>query len=172
MNDMSTKPTTMWMTTTPSPLGPLLLVRNSRGLAGLYMSDQENAPSPGPSCHEDATRFDDVKDQLDSYFVGRRMAFDLTLAPEGTPFQRAVWSLLVTIPHGTTTTYAALAARLGRPGALRAVGAANARNPIGIIVPCHRVVGADGSLTGYAGGIERKRWLLEHEGALLAMRAA
>jgi methylated-DNA-[protein]-cysteine S-methyltransferase len=103
--------------------------------------------------------------QLDEYFSGVRTAFDLPIAPEGTAFQRAVWAGLRTIPFGQTRSYASLAAQVGYPGAARAVGAANARNPVGIIVPCHRVIGADGSLTGFAAGLAQKRWLLDHERA-------
>lgn len=105
--------------------------------------------------------------QLAEYFAGNRQAFDLKLAPQGTPFQRAVWRALGEIPFGTTCCYADIARRIGRPTAVRAVGAANGRNPVAIVVPCHRVIGRDGSLTGYAGGLDRKRWLLEHEGVAL-----
>ncbi|MCA8974064.1 MAG: methylated-DNA--[protein]-cysteine S-methyltransferase [Planctomycetes bacterium] len=101
--------------------------------------------------------------QLAEYFAGRRREFELPLAPRGTPFQLEVWAALRTIPFGSTCSYADIAARIGRPNAVRAVGAANGRNPIAIIVPCHRVIGRDGSLTGYAGGLDRKRRLLQHE---------
>src|SRR5205085_9923425 len=101
--------------------------------------------------------------QLREFFAGERTAFELPLRPAGTPFQRAVWDALLEVPYGETTGYGALAQRLGRPGAARAVGLANARNPLAIVVPCHRVVGASGALTGYAGGLERKRFLLELE---------
>ena len=101
--------------------------------------------------------------QLGEYFAGERTRFDLALAPAGTRFQRAVWAALRTIPYGETRTYTEQAVAVGRPSAVRAVGAANGRNPIAIVVPCHRVVGADGSLTGFGGGIDRKRWLLAHE---------
>lgn len=101
--------------------------------------------------------------ELREYFAGRRRAFDLPLAPQGTPFERAVWAELVAIPFGETRSYSGLARALGRPRAARAVGAANGKNPIAVVVPCHRVVGADGSLTGYAGGEAMKRWLLDHE---------
>ena len=105
--------------------------------------------------------------QLTEYFAGVRTAFDLPLDPPGTPFQRQVWDALRTIPYGVTTSYGELARRLGDPRGTRALGAANGKNPIPIIVPCHRVVGARGELTGFGGGLDRKRWLLEHEGALL-----
>lgn len=104
--------------------------------------------------------------QLKEYFEGRRKDFDLPLAPSGTPFRHKVWDILRGIPHGRTISYAALATRLGDAAAVRAVGKANGMNPIAIIIPCHRVIGKDGGLVGYAGGLERKRWLLEHEGAI------
>lgn len=107
-----------------------------------------------------------AKFQLKEYFEGKRIAFDLQLAPEGTVFQRQVWKGLEEIPFGKTSTYAKQAVKLGDQKKLRAVGAANGRNPIAIIIPCHRIIGSDGSLTGYAGGIERKRWLLKHEGSI------
>jgi methylated-DNA-[protein]-cysteine S-methyltransferase len=107
--------------------------------------------------------------QLEEYFAGTRTVFDLPLVFEGTAFQKRVWNLLRDIPYGTTTSYGTLARRLGDPHATRAVGAANGQNPIPIIVPCHRVVGSRGELTGFGGGIDRKRWLLEHEGALLKL---
>jgi methylated-DNA-[protein]-cysteine S-methyltransferase len=111
-----------------------------------------------------------AREQLEAYFAGDLRAFDLPLAPRGTEFQRAVWRALAEIPFGATRSYADIAAAIGRPGASRAVGAANGRNPLAIIVPCHRVVGADGSLTGYAGGLACKEWLLRHERRSLARR--
>src|SRR2546427_12385838 len=110
-----------------------------------------------------------ARHQLDEYFARTRTTFDLPLDPPGTTFQQQVWDLLRTIPYGTTTSYGELARRLGDPRATRAVGAANGKNPIPIIVPCHRVVGARGELTGFGGGLDRKRWLLEHEGALMTL---
>jgi methylated-DNA-[protein]-cysteine S-methyltransferase len=112
---------------------------------------------------------DRVEAQLNEYFAGKRTTFDLPLEPSGTDFQLSVWKLLRKIPYGVTTSYGELARRLGDPKATRAVGAANGANPIPIIVPCHRVVGSKGELTGFGGGIERKRWLLEHEGALMPL---
>jgi methylated-DNA-[protein]-cysteine S-methyltransferase len=112
---------------------------------------------------------DKTEKQLKEYFAGSRTTFDLPLEPSGTDFQLSVWELLRKIPYGVTTSYGELARRLGEPKASRAVGAANGANPIPIIVPCHRVVGSKGELTGFGGGIERKRWLLEHEGALMAL---
>ena len=107
--------------------------------------------------------------QLAEYFAGRRRAFDLPLAPAGTPFQQQVWRQLLQIPFGSTCSYGALARAVGRPSASRAVGAANGRNPISIIIPCHRVIGSDGSLTGYGGGEPAKRWLLDHESPALRL---
>ena len=105
--------------------------------------------------------------ELDEYFAGKRRTFDLPLAPKGTPFQLAVWHALLEVPYGDTVTYAELARRIGKPNAVRAVGAANGANPIPVIIPCHRVIGSNGTLTGYGGGIERKQWLLALEGRRL-----
>jgi methylated-DNA-[protein]-cysteine S-methyltransferase len=116
-----------------------------------------------PSAVEDRRRGADVRRQLGQYFEGRRRVFDLPLRPEGTPFQRDVWKALVEIPYGETATYSEIARRVGRREAVRAVGAANGANPIAIVIPCHRVIGRDGSLTGYGGGLPVKRWLLDHE---------
>jgi methylated-DNA-[protein]-cysteine S-methyltransferase len=154
----------------PSPVGRLLLVgeRDREGgspLAGIYMEEHRHGPGVDTSWEEDATAFGEVKRQLDEYFAGTRTTFDLPLAPSGTPFQLRVWAALTRIPWGTTVTYGELAARAGHPGAARAVGAAVGRNPLSIVVPCHRVVGADGTLTGYAGGIDRKTTLLALEAA-------
>ncbi len=107
---------------------------------------------------------DALRRRLDAYFEGRPVAFDLPLAPAGTPFQQSVWNALCGIPYGETVSYAEIARRVGRPSAVRAVGAANGRNPIAILIPCHRVIGADARLVGYGGGLERKAWLLRHEG--------
>jgi methylated-DNA-[protein]-cysteine S-methyltransferase len=111
----------------------------------------------------------DARAQLESYFAGERTTFDLPIAPQGTEFQRQVWTALRAIPFGGTISYGELARRIGDPKAMRAVGSANGRNPIPIIVPCHRVIGADGSLTGFGGGLDRKRWLLAHEGAAVEL---
>ena len=112
-------------------------------------------------------RLDDLSTQLHDYFSGKRKTFDYPLAPKGTPFQLAVWNALLQIPYGDTITYAELARRIGKPSAIRAVGAANGANPIPVIIPCHRVIGSNGTLTGYGGGIERKQWLLALEGRRL-----
>ena len=144
-----------------SPIGALTLVATDDALVGLYMEVGGSGP-PG-AIERPTPLLERAGAQLDEYFAGTRRDFDLPLAPRGTEFQREVWAVLRTIPFGSTWSYAQVALRLGRPGALRAVGAANGSNPIAIVVPCHRVVGSDGSLTGYGGGLARKRWLLEHE---------
>ncbi|MET9508153.1 methylated-DNA--[protein]-cysteine S-methyltransferase [Streptomyces flavidovirens] len=146
-----------------SPYGPLTLVATDGMLSGLYMTDQRHRP-PGESFGERATGIlGEAVRQLDAYFAGELKEFDLELSLDGTPFQRGVWAQLQQIPYGETWTYGQLAERLGNPAASRAVGLANGKNPVGIIVPCHRVVGAAGSLTGYGGGLERKRRLLAFE---------
>ncbi|WP_170312827.1 methylated-DNA--[protein]-cysteine S-methyltransferase [Prescottella subtropica] len=152
-------------TVVDSPIGPLTLVRGSDGLCGLYMHEQRHLPAPERFGARRDTGFDAVIDQLAEYFAGERTAFTLDVAPSGTEFQQRVWAALRTIPYGDTWTYLQLAEQLGNPAAIRAVAAANGRNPIGIVVPCHRVIGSDGSLTGYAGGLDRKRFLLDLEGA-------
>jgi len=146
-----------------SPLGPLTAVDDNGALAGLYLSEQRHLPDPARFGPRDDTVLPALREQLAAYFAGELHRFDLLLATTGTPFQRAVWSALREVPYGTTCTYGDLAAALGRPTAVRAVGAANGRNPVCLVVPCHRVVGAAGALTGYAGGVERKAWLLAHE---------
>jgi methylated-DNA-[protein]-cysteine S-methyltransferase len=146
-----------------SPVGALLLVGDDRALSGLYMHDQRHRPPLPDGCRRNDRMFREAREQLRAYFAGKLRDFELQLAAEGSEFQRAVWKALGAIPFGRTESYGALARRIGKPGASRAVGLANGRNPIGIIVPCHRVVGADGSLTGYGGGLTRKQWLLEHE---------
>lgn len=147
-----------------SPVGPLTLVAADGALVGLYMDDQRHRPEPETFGVPDADLFTEAARQLGEYFGGTRTTFDLPLAPVGTPFQRTVWAALCDIPYGVTASYGELAATIGRPGAARAVGLANGRNPIGIVVPCHRVIGASGSLTGYGGGLERKQFLLALEG--------
>ena len=154
-----------------SPIGELVITASDSGLTGVWF------PGSGPGA---AARPDDGRgpanavlagacEQLAQYFARSRRTFDIPLDPPGTPFQRRVWSALRIIPYGTTVSYGELARRLGDVRATRAVGAANGKNPIPIIVPCHRVIGARGELTGFGGGLDRKRWLLEHEGALLPL---
>jgi methylated-DNA-[protein]-cysteine S-methyltransferase len=134
-------------------------------LRGIYFADAPHAKNVPAEAEEDARPFRDVIAQLASYLDGARTAFDIALAPRGTSFQRDVWRALTTIPYGTTMTYAELARTIGRPRAIRAVGAANGKNPLSIVVPCHRVIGHDGTLTGYAGGMTNKRLLLDLEEA-------
>jgi methylated-DNA-[protein]-cysteine S-methyltransferase len=149
-----------------SPIGPLTLVAAEGSLTGLYMEAHRHAPDPallGPPGDPAAGVFAAAADQLDAYFAGALTGFELPLQPAGTQFQRRVWMALREIPYGQTVSYGQLAARLGGPAASRAVGLANGRNPISIVVPCHRVIGSDGSLTGYGGGLDRKRFLLDLE---------
>jgi methylated-DNA-[protein]-cysteine S-methyltransferase len=141
----------------PSPIGPLYVEADERGLTKLYTDGHRLHAGAGP---DDGT-FAEVAQQLDEYWAGERATFDLPLSEHGTAFELAVWAKLREIPHGETTTYGEIARELG--SVARAVGRANGRNQISIIVPCHRVIGSDGSLTGYAGGLDAKRSLLEHE---------
>lgn len=146
---------------TDSPVGPLTLVEVGGALAGLYLTDHRHQPTiAGP---RDDTVLPAVRDQLAAYFDGTLQEFDVPLAVTGTPFQQQVWKALATIPYGETWSYRELAEAVGNPKAVRAVGLANGRNPVSIVVPCHRVVGADGSLTGYGGGLPAKRFLLDLE---------
>lgn len=148
----------------PSPIGSLTIVVDDDGaLAGLYMEDQRHLPDPAGLGERDDSVGDAVVRQLEEYFHGRRTAFDLPLRPHGTPFQERVWSAVAGIPYGQTRTYGEVAAGIGQPAASRAVGAAIGRNPLCVVVPCHRVVGADGALSGYAGGTVRKAALLRLE---------
>lgn len=151
-----------------SPIGRLLLCADARSLTGLYMDVEGREPKgrDGWVLEPDAVPLRAAALQLQEYFDGTRRSFELPLALAGTPFQCRVWQALQEIPFGQTWSYGQLARRIGNPGASRAVGLANNRNPVSLIVPCHRVIGADGSLTGYGGGLERKSWLLDHEGAL------
>ena len=146
-----------------SAYGPLTLVAVDGRLAGLYMEQHRHRPPPETFGPRDEEPFGAVKAQLTEYFEGRRTVFDLPLHQAGTPFQQTVWRGLLDIPFGRTWSYGQLAAHIGRPGAARAVGLANGRNPISIVVPCHRVIGSSGSLTGYGGGLDRKRRLLDFE---------
>ena len=144
--------------TIDSPLGELLLAGDGDGLTGVHMDG-----APGAGWRRDPAALREAASQLRAYFAGELRDFDLPLAPHGTPFQQQVWAALREIPYGHTVSYAELAAAAGRPGAARAAGAANGRNPIAIVIPCHRVIGAAGALTGYGGGIARKRMLLDLE---------
>lgn len=146
-----------------SPIGPLTAVANDRGLAALYMEVHKRRPDLDTFGARDDARFAEVAEQLAEYFGGQRREFTVPLAPVGNDFQHRVWNALRLIPYGEVRSYGDLAASLGDRSMAQAVGSANGRNPISIIVPCHRVVGADGSLVGYAGGLERKQFLLELE---------
>lgn len=161
---------TTWITTMETPVGDLLLMSDGISLIGLHTDNDKHRPVPRNDWIRDdvAEPFGRTIAQLQAYFDGRLTEFDLPLATGGTAFQTIVWRELRNIPYGHTISYGELARRIGKPSASRAVGHSNARNPISIIVPCHRVIGTDRSLTGYAGGLERKRALLAHE----AMRAA
>lgn len=147
----------------PSPLGSLLLTSDGEALTGLFMEEHRRGPRRDEGWVEEAAPFAQARRQLDAYFAGRLCEFTLPLAPAGSPFQLGVWRVLREIPFGETWSYRKLAERVGIPGAARAVGSANARNPISIVVPCHRVIGSSGALTGYGGGLPRKEWLLAHE---------
>ncbi len=159
-------------TTVGSPLGPLTLTSRSGRLTGLYMQDAAHVPTPAGERVEAPGEFADVTAQLDAYFAGDLTDFDVPLDLGGSGFQRQVWAGLRCIPYGGTCSYAQLAAAIGRPRAWRAVGSANGRNPVAIIVPCHRVIAGGGGLGGYAGGLDRKAWLLAHERAVALRRRA
>ena len=174
MPEMPAMSESVYPSTLDSPLGLLRLVSTSVGLAAISLPEGQEwherwmrrvfpraqilSTFPGGSAHADVVR------QLDEYFEGRRRVFDLPLDPCGSSFQKVVWSNVARIPFGRIASYSEIAHLVGRPGASRAVGAANGSNPIPLVIPCHRVVGADGSLTGYGGGLPAKRWLLVHEG--------
>jgi methylated-DNA-[protein]-cysteine S-methyltransferase len=147
----------------PSPLGELLLASDGEALTGLYMEERQHGPGGEVSWITDRGPLREVLAQVDAYFAGERRTFSLPLAPEGSAFQLRVWRALEEIPYGETWSYRRLAEQVGMPGAARAVGSANARNPISLVVPCHRVIGSAGALIGYGGGLSRKRWLLDHE---------
>jgi methylated-DNA-[protein]-cysteine S-methyltransferase len=157
----------MRYTTIDSPIGELLLAGGEHGLQRLWMSPFRVQPT----WTYDPDMFADVHDQLDQYFAGERYEFDVLLDLHGNGFELSVWDALLAIPYGETASYGEIARRIGAPTAARAVGMANGRNPVAVIVPCHRVIGADGSLTGYGGGIERKRFLLELEAGVLPLSA-
>ncbi|MEU3614508.1 methylated-DNA--[protein]-cysteine S-methyltransferase [Streptomyces sp. NPDC006872] len=146
-----------------SPYGPLTLVADDGVLCGLYMTEQRHRPPEETFGPRDDSLFGETESQLEAYFSGELKEFTLELHLHGTPFQRTVWAELRKIPYGETRTYGELAEALGNPSASRAVGLANGKNPVGIVVPCHRVIGAGGSLTGYGGGLERKQRLLDFE---------
>lgn len=160
-----------YFTTFNSPLGELLIRGDGESVTGVYLPNHKGALAPDRSWRESEAPFAAVREQLKEYFQGQRREFDVPMKMIGTPFQQRVWEELGRIPFGSTITYAELARRVGQPTASRAVGNANGRNPISIIVPCHRVIGANGKLTGYAGGVEKKEWLLDWEMRLCEPRA-
>ena len=153
-----------YYSTLSTPIGELLLTSDGAALTGVHFEGH----SPDAAWREGDEMLREAREQLSAYFAGTLTEFTLPLAPTGTPFQMRVWEELNAIPFGTTISYGEQARRLDRPSASRAVGSANGRNPIPVVVPCHRVIGAGGSLTGFGGGIDRKKWLLEHEAAVLA----
>jgi methylated-DNA-[protein]-cysteine S-methyltransferase len=154
---------TMYFGTMESPIGELMLISDGKALTGLYMENEKHLARRAKAVRDDA-KLKQPMAQLKAYLAGKLREFDLPLAASGTAFQQLVWRELCAIPYGETISYGELARRIGQPTAARAVGLANGQNPISIVVPCHRVIGADGSLTGYGGGLPRKRWLLAHEG--------
>jgi methylated-DNA-[protein]-cysteine S-methyltransferase len=154
---------TMWCRTVASPVGPLTIAGDGEVVTNLRMSDQTYPPAGQERWVTDDRAFATVVDQLDAYFAGELTEFAVELRLDGTAFQRTVWAGLLAIPYGRTVSYGELASSIGQPNAFRAVGLANGRNPVAIIVPCHRVIGADGTLTGYGGGLDRKRQLLDLE---------
>ncbi len=150
-------------TRAPSPLGPLLLVGTGDALTSIWLPFGRDRLEPDPDWIESVQTFAEAVRQLDAYFDGRLRQFDLPLAPKGTAFQQRVWQALLDIPYGETVSYGELARRIGRPSAVRAVGAANGQNPLSIVIPCHRVIGSDGRLVGYGGGLPAKSALLALE---------
>jgi len=159
--------TPIFHTRIASPVGSLLVAASDAGLHAIEFPANRHPVRRSAAWREGGHRLlDEARRQLDAYFAGERQGFDLPLDPQGTDFQRQVWHALATIPFGTTVSYRDLASRVARPGASRAVGAANGRNPLPIVLPCHRVIGADGALTGFGGGLPTKRFLLALEGAL------
>jgi methylated-DNA-[protein]-cysteine S-methyltransferase len=146
-----------------SPIGRLQVTRDEGGVTGLDLPTARYPRQIRDDWERDDAVFDDVRAQLSEYFAGTRQQFDLPLNARGNAFQHAVWQVLTEIPYGETTSYGKVAVSIGHPDASRAVGLANGQNPIPIIIPCHRVIGADGSLTGYGGGLDAKRFLLDHE---------
>lgn len=166
---MSKKSLPLAITTLKTPIGPIRVGTHEGGLARVLFDTQKDEllpldPSPGKAAQR---HLDAALGALTDYFAGKRQVFDdLTLAPAGTDFQLSVWQALLSLGYGQTCAYRDIATQIGNPKAVRAVGLANGKNPIPVIVPCHRVIGADGSLTGFGGGLPAKKWLLEHEGAL------
>ena len=159
-----------YYTLVPSPIDPLLLTSDGRAITGVHMDGPHGVPpdDAGWRRADDLPVLSEARRQLEEYFAGRRQAFDLPLALAGTPFQQRVWAALAQIPYGATLSYGELARNVQCPGGARAVGLANGRNPVAIVIPCHRVIGADGRLTGFGGGLDRKAALLQLEAGVLA----
>jgi methylated-DNA-[protein]-cysteine S-methyltransferase len=150
-----------------SPQGTMILTATAKGLAGVYFKGQKHFPKQRDWQRDPRNALlNQAKRELAEYFAGKRTHFSVALDPQGTPFQRSVWKQIAKVGFGKTLTYGELAKRAGHPGSARAAGAATGRNPIGIVIPCHRIVGSDGSLTGYAAGLDRKRALLAHESGI------
>jgi methylated-DNA-[protein]-cysteine S-methyltransferase len=160
---MTTTHETTWYDYLDTPIGKLLLAADAKGLQQVWFETGKHRQEPDPAWQRDTAKVAFARKQLEQYFAGERQNFDLPLHPVGTEFQVNVWLTLADIPYGTTISYAELARRIGQPLAVRAVGAANGRNPLPIVLPCHRVIGSDGSLTGFGGGLPTKRFLLGME---------
>ncbi len=156
----------MWFDEIDSPVGRLVIAADDAGVRHIRFERERHAIRVEGEWQRDAARLAFVRVQLEEYFAGARRTFDLPLAPVGSPFQLRVWEALREIPYGRTVSYSDVARKIADLESVRAVGAANGRNPLPIVVPCHRVIGADGSLVGFGGGLPRKRWLLAHEGAV------
>lgn len=162
----------MWKTTIKSPVGELQVFATEQGLSGLLWPELDDSRFNIDEYQDSPNQpvFEQLTAQLNEYFAGKRQEFDLPLAPAGTAFQRLAWDALCEIPFGKTRSYGERAATIGRAKAVRAIGAANGKNPISIVIPCHRVIGSNGSLTGFAGGIDVKRFLLDHEASVCGAR--
>lgn len=154
----------MWFDQFDTPIGVMTAAADQNGLRHVLFPDNKYPPARNADWRRDAGALRDARQQLQAYFAGTLRSFDLPLAPAGTDFQGRVWTTLARIPFGSTWSYGELAREIGEPKAVRAVGAANGRNPLPVILPCHRVIGSDGSLTGFGGGLPLKKFLLEHEG--------
>lgn len=153
----------MWFDEFKTPIGMLKIAVDARGLRYVLFESNKHEPSHGMEWKKDRSPTNEARQQLLQYFSGERIEFELEISLAGTEFQRRTWQMLASIPYGQTWSYAELAKRVESPKAVRAVGAANGRNPLPIVLPCHRVIGSDGSLTGFGGGLPVKKWLLEHE---------
>jgi methylated-DNA-[protein]-cysteine S-methyltransferase len=155
----------MWFDAFDTPIGTMTVAADEAGLRHVLFPDNKYPPAGREGWRRDAAALRGPREQLLAYFAGERQDFELVLAPMGTPFQVKVWTMLAAVPFGQTWSYGELARRIGEPRAVRAVGAANGRNPLPVVLPCHRIIGSDGSLTGFGGGLPLKTFLLEHEGA-------